>query len=268
MKYNIIILAILILIIYIIIRYLLYNVIDKLLYQPVKITNYNHNQSDEIIIKSLDNQDYIYIIQKINPNSKKHIIYSHGSATNMNNNMEVLNILNQFCSVTMYDYRGYGKSTGKSSEETLKIDILTVYMYLTNIDGIDPHNIILYGKSLGVFPTLFLAKYLENKKIKLNHIVIESGFASTHDIISNMIPSIFSKILFVNRYKNKDLIKDLDSPILLAHSPNDEIVRFNNKDELLKHNNKIKFFELSTSSHYDDSLNGLYLDLLKNIIQK
>jgi len=49
--------------------------------------------------------------------------------------------------VIMIDYRGFGKSTGKMSQQTMKDDALLVYEKLKEV--VKEENIIVYGRSLG-----------------------------------------------------------------------------------------------------------------------
>ena len=49
--------------------------------------------------------------------------------------------------VIMIDYRGFGKSTGKMSQQSMKDDALLVYDKLK--ERVKEENIIVYGRSLG-----------------------------------------------------------------------------------------------------------------------
>ena len=56
-----------------------------------------------------------------------------------------------------YDYPGYGLSEGKPSEEGCYDAVEAVYDYVVNQLGRNPVEVIMWGRSLGTGPSLFLA---------------------------------------------------------------------------------------------------------------
>jgi pimeloyl-ACP methyl ester carboxylesterase len=76
------------------------------------------------------------------------------------------------------DYRGYGKSTGRiNDEEDIYTDGLTAWNYLTVEKGIDPKDIIIWGRSLGGGVAAEIARF---KNIAA--LVLESTFNSLDEI--------------------------------------------------------------------------------------
>ncbi|KAL6124368.1 hypothetical protein ACLB2K_076881 [Fragaria x ananassa] len=73
--------------------------------------------------------------------------------------------------VMVYDYSGYGQSTGKPSEKDTYADIEAAYGCLVDKYG---EEVILYGRSIGSGPTIDLATRLP----KLRGVVLESGITS------------------------------------------------------------------------------------------
>ncbi len=252
---------------YLSIRYLMSHFLELCLFHPGKVEAYTVSNVTEVKIKSLDKKDDIYVLQTKTDKSKTHIIYSHGNAGNMNMHGSLFNILGRHSSITMYDYKGYGKSTGKSSEQSLKDDITAVYEYVTKVDRTDNKDIILYGRSLGVYPTLFLAKMLSDNGIRVKHVIIEAGFSSTSGVAKKIIGDTLTKILFAKKFRNTELIKDITSPILLAHSVTDEIVSYDNATALLDKNKNIDHYVLKVQ-HNDETLKGDYLTKILDIINK
>ena len=47
------------------------------------------------------------------------------------------------------DYRGYGQSTGKPSEQGTYRDAQAAWDYLTNVRRVAPGRIVVFGRSLG-----------------------------------------------------------------------------------------------------------------------
>lgn len=60
--------------------------------------------------------------------------------------------------IVLFDYRGYGKSTGSPSENGLYTDALAVYDYVRKRQDINQEKIFLFGRSLGGAVALHLGK--------------------------------------------------------------------------------------------------------------
>ena len=108
-------------------------------------------------LKTQDDKADIWLSYIKNATTQTAILYSHGALNHMGYNEDLYEQFKDHCTFIMYDYRGYGKSSGVSTEESIQNDVMTVYNYVVNKLDILPQNLILYGKSLGVYPTLFLA---------------------------------------------------------------------------------------------------------------
>ena len=78
------------------------------------------------------------------------ILWCHGNAGNIINRLENLRELYRLgLSVFLFDYRGYGRSQGRPSEEGLYQDSFGAHDYLTRTRMIRPERIVLFGRSLG-----------------------------------------------------------------------------------------------------------------------
>lgn len=154
-------------------------------------------------------------------NSKYTIIFFHGNAGNISHRIEKIELLYKFgLNVFIIDYRGYGKSGGKPSEEGLYVDAEAAYDYLIKNFEINPENIILYGESLGCAVGVYLAS---ERKVKA--MILEGGFSSVRDVARRYYPFIPSFMIF-DRFDSLSKIKKIDVPKLFIHSKNDEIIPF------------------------------------------
>ena len=78
------------------------------------------------------------------------LLWCHGNAGNIINRLDNLARLHQLgFSVFLFDYRGYGRSSGSPSEQGLYEDALAAYGHLTDTLHIQPQRIVLFGRSLG-----------------------------------------------------------------------------------------------------------------------
>lgn len=77
-------------------------------------------------------------------------IYFHGNAGHIGDRGTLASALSGLgLDVLLPDYRGYGLSEGKPSEEGLYSDARAVYAWLVNQRGVDPRRLFLAGNSLG-----------------------------------------------------------------------------------------------------------------------
>ena len=229
---------------------------------------FKNDQIELVSIETQDKKGTIWISYLINPQSNFVILYSHGSMNHMGYNEKLFEQFKPFCSIVMYDYRGYGKSTGVSSEETIQDDIYTAYDFTKSQLGFAPENIVLYGKSLGVYPSIYLANKLESQNIVLKYIILESGFASSHDLFEQILNKTIVKILLKNKFKSYDLISGVKrTPILISHSHEDELIKNNHQQKLLENgSNNVTSYNIQNQHHVSISLNKDYMKIILNCI--
>jgi len=78
------------------------------------------------------------------------LLWCHGNAGNMVHRLDNLRALYRLgLSVLLFDYRGYGKSQGRPSEDGLYQDAVGAYDYLTRVRRIRPERLVIFGRSLG-----------------------------------------------------------------------------------------------------------------------
>jgi len=150
------------------------------------------------------------------------VLFSHGNAGDLAGRLESISLLRSFgFAVLAYDYGGYGFSTGKPSEGRCYADIRSMWDYLTKERGVPPEQIVLFGRSLGAAPTADLAA-----EVTPGAVVLESAFLSTPDIAKKTW--IFRPLTWLirHRFQNKDKVASITAPLLIVHSPDDEIIPY------------------------------------------
>ena len=102
------------------------------------------------------------------------VLWCHGNAGTVINRLENLRELCRLgLSVFLFDYRGYGRSQGRPSEDGLYQDAIGAYDYLTRVRQIRPERIVIFGRSLGAAVAADLASMkpaagLDRKSTRLN----------------------------------------------------------------------------------------------------
>lgn len=150
------------------------------------------------------------------------VLFCHGNAGNVSDRLQKAIILRDAgASVLLFDYRGYGHSSGSPAEKGLYRDAAAAYRFLTEKKGIRADQIILYGESLGCGVAVETA---------LRHdaagLILESGFTSTLEMGRLIFPRLPLRWMIADRYDSLAKIPRLSLPILIMHSPQDDIVPF------------------------------------------
>ena len=157
------------------------------------------------------------------PGANKIAIVSHGNAANIAYRLHIANaLLNAGCSVVLYDYRGYGKSTGTATMNNLLEDGVTVYDYVTKILKYSDSQIILYGESIGSGVTCHIASLRPCLGV-----IIQSGVSSIPSTAKAQVLLLegFPDFVFAQpHFANAETLSKLSMPLLLIHGKQDHIV--------------------------------------------
>lgn len=149
-------------------------------------------------------------------------LFSHGNAGNIADRIESIGLLRDLgFDVLAYDYGGYGRSTGRPGEARIYADARACWGYLTETRGVAPGKILLFGRSLGAAPTCQLAT-----EVKPGAVIIESAFLSTGAMARELFPFLPPRLPLRHRLDNASKIGDVNAPLLIVHSPDDEIIPY------------------------------------------
>jgi len=209
--------------IYLAIGVLGYFLSNTLIHHPPKPSTYRDNEN--IIKIESSKRNKISAIYLHNPNATYSILYSHGNAEDIGVlTPYLLKLREKGFSVLAYDYQGYGTSTGRPSEKNTYADIQATYNYMINTLKIPANKIILFGRSLGSGPSLYLAE-----KNQIAGIILEGAFVSAFRVLT-VLP-----VYPVDEYRNLKRIKNIKIPMLIIHAKKDEVISFWHGKKLLKH---------------------------------
>ncbi len=166
------------------------------------------------------------------------IVLSHGNAGNISHRITIAEtLLETGAAVMMYDYRGYGNSEGAPNEKGLYKDIKAVVEGLKNEKGYSEENIYMYGRSLGGAVAAYAAT-----EFNVGGLVLDSTFKNLRSMVRDVypfVPTFLAKYQFpTDQYLNE--LKN--TPVIIMHSPNDEIVGFHNGKYLYENAREPKQF--------------------------
>ena len=199
-------------------------------------------------------------------NEKGAILFCHGNAGNISHRLDSINIFHSLgLSILIFDYRGYGKSEGRPSEKGTYLDAAAAWDYLVNVRNKLPGKIILFGRSLGgaVAAETALGKNPAG-------LILESGFTSVPDLGKKYYPWLPVRLLSKFRYSSIDKVASLTCPKLIIHSPEDELVPFEQGQALFKRASSPKEFLQITGGHNEGFLvsGNIYIEGLKKFLEK
>lgn len=150
------------------------------------------------------------------------LLFCHGNAGNISHRLDSLAIFNRLgLSVLLFDYRGYGRSTGRPSEAGTYFDGEAAWRYLVEGQKKKPEKIILFGESLGGAVAAEIAA-----RHRAGGLILQSNFTSIPELAARLYPFLPAKWLSKFRYATIDKIGAITAPKLIIHSPDDEIIPF------------------------------------------
>jgi fermentation-respiration switch protein FrsA (DUF1100 family) len=191
-----------------------------------------------------------------NSASRKTILFCHGNGGNISYRQGYIRVLHQLgFNLLLFDYRGYGRSEGSPSEIGTYKDGERAWDYLTNTQAIAPADIYLYGESLGGG----IASYLAQQKCQtgVGGLILGSTFTSIPDRAQELFPFLPVHLLSQYRYPNLERLAYITCPVLVLHSPQDEIIPFHHGQTLFAHARSPKTFVQLTGDHNTGFLQSL-----------
>lgn len=150
----------------------------------------------------------------------RQVLLLHGNAGNISHCLRTLAVLHELGhSVLALDYRGYGTSAGTPSEAGLYADAAAAFDYLVASHHVEPHAIVIYGRSLGGGVATWLAAHRP-----AGALVLESTFTRLSEVGSYRYPWLPVRLLSHNVFDSVEQIAAVRCPILVAHGGADTTV--------------------------------------------
>ncbi|KAJ6290509.1 hypothetical protein OIU78_026281 [Salix suchowensis] len=177
----------------------------------VSVRNNNNNRKNVDVLRlETKRGNQVVAVYFKNPAASLTMLYSHGNAADLGQMYDLFCELSLHLRVNLmgYDYSGYGKSTGKPTEQNTYADIEAAYRCLEEKYGVKEEDVILYGQSVGSGPTLDLATRLPKLRAVVLHSPIASGLRVMYPV---------KKTYWFDIYKNIDKIPLVNCPVLVIH---------------------------------------------------
>lgn len=180
------------------------------------------------------------------------LLYLHGNAGNIGHRLDPLAVFHQLgLNVLIFDYRGYGDSSGRPDEQGTYADALAAWRYLTRHRGEAPGRIVLFGESLGSAVAAWLAA-----RHRPAALAVYASFTSVPELAQVLYPMLPVRWLARFRYDTRAALAEVDCPVLILHGRDDEIVPFRHAQALFAAANEPKRLVELRGGHNDALLLG------------
>ena len=154
--------------------------------------------------------------------SQQVLLFFHGNGGNISHRRESIEIFHRLgLNVFIIDYRGYGQSKGKPSEQGLYQDAAAAWRYLTEVRGFDPDDILIFGRSLGGAVAAKLAAGVQARGL-----ILESTMSSAKEFAREVFRILSRLVVIRYDFNTAQHVQGVNYPVLVLHSPDDEIMPF------------------------------------------
>ena len=197
-------------------------------------------------------------------------LFCHGNAGNISHRLDTVQMHRGLgLSSFVFDYRGYGASGGKPSEQGTYRDAEAAWRYLTETRRVPAERIVLHGRSLGGPIAAWLATQHTPRAL-----ILESTFTSLPDLGAQLYWFLPVRLISRFRYDTRRYLHDVACPVLVVHSPGDDIIPFRHGQRLFEAAREPKtFLEIAgthnegwsdSGTHYTVGLNDFLATHLGN----
>ena len=184
---------------------------------------------------------------------KATVLFFHGAGGNISTYMYMIEpLVKNDYQVYAVDFRGYGKSTGKSTHINIKEDVEVVFKKMKKNNKINETKLIVMGASLGCQ----IATYVANKhQEEIDALILDGGFASFADVAKLYAPKqvhTFLEGALGKMYQSKNEIKEIvNMPKLIIHGKTDKSIPMNQSEIVFKNAQEPKAFFVSEKGHLE-----------------
>jgi fermentation-respiration switch protein FrsA (DUF1100 family) len=212
---------------------------DRMIFLPPAPT---YRDTADILKVPTSDGERIAAVYLPNPAATYTVLLSHGNAEDLGWVLPSLPPLRDLgFAVFAYDFRGYGLSQGRASEQHVYADIDAAYDYLTRELRVPAARVILYGRSLGAGAAVDLAA-----RQSVGGLILESPFLTAFRVMTR-IP-----LFPFDRFRNVDKIGRVRCPVLVMHGEADEIVPLWHGQQLFERAPGPKMFLAVPGAHHND----------------
>jgi len=191
--------------------------------------------------------------------------YSHGNAGNLSHRApgilrwaQELNV-----SVLIYDYPGYGRSEGRANEENCYAAAEAAYQWLTDVQKVEPKQVLLLGASLGASMAVEMARQHDHRAL-----ILIKPFSSIPDMAQARFPWLPARYFVRHKFDNVAKIRDCHRPVFVVHGTTDTVIPYRLGKRLYEAANEPKEFVTLDGHDHNTSLPGDFFERLRAFLDQ
>ncbi len=163
------------------------------------------------------------------PGSRRAVLFCHGNVGNVSRHgLTALAISEALhSSVLVFDYPGFGQSSGEPSEAGCYAAGDATYQWLAQ--RVPPESIVILGQSLGGGVATDLASRQRHRALALF-----KTFTSFPDVAQGLLPIYPARWMVRNRFDNEEKIARCSGPLFLAHGDCDHLIPMAHSERLFQ----------------------------------
>ncbi|PQB04471.1 alpha/beta hydrolase [Aureitalea marina] len=190
------------------------------------------------------------------------IVYYHGNGGSLERWKDLTQPFTELgWDVLVWDYRGYGKSTGERSSEAMYDDAQLIYVKA--LDWYSEEQLLVYGRSMG---TTF-ATYVSARNSP-SSLVLESPFYSLKSLVKNKYPILPVYRLLKYNFPTYSFASGVGCPIRIFHGTQDRVVPSEQGEALWREFPKnSEFILIEEGGHNDLAEFSIYQDRIRQILR-
>lgn len=164
---------------------------------------------------------WFFKAEETSPRRRFAVLFCHGNGGNISSRPGYYKaICETGVNLLTFDYRGYGKSEGRTDEHGTYADAMTALAWLQG-RGFAPSRIIAWGESLGGGVASEIAA-----RVPVAGLALQSTFTSIPDLGTEVFPWLPVRLIGRIQYDTRSRLPRITCPVLVMHSRGDETIGF------------------------------------------
>ena len=183
------------------------------------------------------------------PATAKHLtlVYFHGNGDDLETSAPVARAyIHAGCGFLIAEYRGYSGLPGRPTETGL-YDDARAYLKALIAAGVDPHSIVLFGRSLGTGVAAQMAT-----QFPIGGLILLSPYRSIPEVAADHFRFLPAGLLMNDRFETAGKIGSIRVPLLIANGGQDQVIPPSQGRELFALANEPKEFFFAPSAGHND----------------
>lgn len=226
----------------------LYFIQDLILFHPQTLSKeypFSFDEPFEEMNIPFEGQNISIIKFKPAEESRGTVLFYHGNMKNVERYKKYPGFfLRNHYEIWMIDYPGFGKSTGKRTEDLINREALVMYDLALKHTSSD--SMVIYGKSIGTGVASYVAASKNCKRL-----ILETPYYSIPALAQHYFPIYPVAALIKYSFPVHDYLNKTNIPVSIFHGTGDEVVPYAQSLRLKKENPNIELITIEKGRHND-----------------